>query len=110
MIDIKGFAELGNYVASLSTTLRPQIQETVVEIMEPETSKIQKDAPYRTGKLRRSHKFVLGGGKGILCQIRIEAGHAGFVNFGTYRMRPRPFATNGYNRIKSKLRQRLARS
>lgn len=105
MFTIDGLSEFEAYVREKATTLRTDIQTEVAGIMKPETDKIRNDAPYRTGKLRRSHKFVLGGGKGILCQIRIEAEHAGFVNFGTSRMAARPFATNGYNRIKSRLRQ-----
>lgn len=103
-LTIDGFPQLQTYVASLATTLRPQIQNHVVAVMKPETTKIQSDAPFRTGELRRSHRFEMGSGKGVLCRIVISARHAGFVNFGTFRMPARPFATNGYNRIKSKLK------
>ena len=105
MISIDGLPQLQTYIRSRATNLRKDIQTDVANIMKPETDKIRNDAPFRSGALRRSHRFEMGGGKGILCRIVISAGHAGFVNFGTIRMAARPFATNGYNRIKSKLRQ-----
>ena len=109
MFDIKGLEELQSGVRSIATNLRPEIQQYVGGIMEGELPKMIKDAPYRTGRLRKSGSFKMGGGKGILAQIKFSAPYAGFVNGGTYRMRPRPFATNGYNRIKSKLRRGASR-
>lgn len=110
MFTFEGLTEFEAYVREKATTLRTDIQTEVASIMKPETDKIRNDAPYRTGELRRSHRFEMGSGKGVLCRIVISAKHAGFVNFGTSRMAARPFATNGYNRIKSRLRQITGRA
>lgn len=106
MFDIKGLTELQAGVRAMAVTLRPQIQEAVVEVMEPETSKIQKDCPVKTGKLKRSIKFSRGKGKGELARIDISAPYAGFVEWGSRGRRGRNFVTPHVNTIKSKLSRR----
>lgn len=101
---IDGIPQLTAYVTSLSTNLRKEVTAQVSSVFQSELNGIINDAPIRTGALRRSGHFVMGGGKGILCQIVFSAGHAGYVNFGTFRMMSRPFATNGHKRIVSKLK------
>lgn len=107
MFTIDGLPQLESYLRQRASTLRKDIQEDVGGIFKSELPRMKSDAPVRTGELRNSGKFIMGGGKGILCKIEFSAKHAGFVNFGTIRMRARPFATSGVNRIKSKLRSRF---
>lgn len=103
---IDGLKELESYVGYLASGgLRKEVVNYVAPIMKSELPKMVNDAPFRTGKLRNSGKFEMGTGKGIIAQIKFTAGHAGFVNFGTIWMPPRPFATNGYNRILSRLKK-----
>ncbi|MDN5866860.1 MAG: HK97 gp10 family phage protein [Candidatus Nitrosocosmicus sp.] len=104
-LTIEGIPQLTAYVDSLKTNLRKDIQNQVATVMQKGADRIQNDAPVRTGELRRSVRFSMGSGKGVLARIDISAGHAGFVNFGTIRMPPRPFASNGFNWIISQLKK-----
>jgi hypothetical protein len=73
--------------------------------LEQATGRMQRDCPVRTGFLKRSIKLNQGGDGSILAQINITAKYAGFVNFGTWRMLPRPFASDGYNFILSEMKR-----
>jgi HK97 gp10 family phage protein len=104
-LQVTGFQELANYAMQLATTLKPMITLQLSQIFEQATGRMQRDCPVRTGFLKGSIKLNKGGDGAILVQINITAKYAGFVNFGTFRMRPRPFASNGYNFILSEMKR-----
>jgi HK97 gp10 family phage protein len=104
-MEVTGLQELATYAATLAATLKPQITLQLSSIFEQATGRMQRDVPVRTGFLKNSIKLNKGGGGEILVQINITAKYAGFVNFGTFRMRPRPFASNGYNFILSEMKR-----
>lgn len=106
-ISITGIQELQNYVAVLSGTLKTKLQTQVDEIVEQAYQQMQRDVPVRTGKLKKSIKKADSGGGNTMAQITVSAPYAGYVEFGTFRQRPQPFATNAYNFIISQLERNI---
>lgn len=104
-ISVTGLQELSSYVATLPTLLKTGLTTNINEIFDQAYEQMQKDVPVRTGNLKRSIKKSGGQGESskVLAQITVSAPYAGYVNFGTFRMRPRPFATSAYNMIISQL-------
>jgi HK97 gp10 family phage protein len=103
-LQITGIQQLADYATLLAATIKPQITIQLSQIFEQATARMARDCPVRTGFLKNSIKMNEGSGT-ILVQINITAKYAGFVNFGTFRMRPRPFASNGYNFILSEMKR-----
>jgi HK97 gp10 family phage protein len=100
-LEISGIQQLATYASSLATQIKPKVTEEITTVFNAAANRMRSDCPVRTGRLKKSIAVNSGGGNGdnILVQINIPTGYAGFVNFGTHRMKPRPFASNGYNYI-----------
>lgn len=103
-LTIKGLEQLQAYTSNLATTLKPNITNKVSTAFQEGASRMRSDCPVRTGHLRSTITESGGNGSTILARIDITAEYAGFVNFGTHKMAPRPFASNGYNYIITKLK------
>lgn len=104
-LEIKGLQELANFALQLATNIRPSLTIALSEIFDAGANRMRSDCPVRTGNLKRSIALNKTQEGNILVQINITAKYAGFVNFGTVRMRPRPFASNGYNFILSEMKR-----
>ena len=104
-LQITGLNELATYATQLARNIKPSIILALSEIFDVGANRMRSDCPVRTGTLRRSITLNKSAEGAILVQINITAKYAGFVNFGTIRMRPRPFATNGYNLILSEMKR-----
>lgn len=100
-MEISGIQQLSAYASSLATRIKPAVVEELTTVFNAAANRMRSDCPVRTGKLKKSIAVNEGGGNNssILVQINIPTGYAGFVNFGTHKMKPRPFASNGYNYI-----------
>lgn len=103
-LKIEGLQELAAYTTQLARNIKPSITIALSEIFEAGANRMRSDCPVRTGNLKRSITLNEGSGT-ILVQINITAKYAGFVNFGTHRMRPRPFASNGYAFILAEMKR-----
>jgi HK97 gp10 family phage protein len=103
-LEISGIQQLAAYASSLATQIKPKITEELTTVFETSANRMRNDCPVRTGRLKKSIAVNSGGNDNILVQINIPTGYAGFVNFGTHKMRPRPFASNGYNFILEQLK------
>lgn len=102
---ITGFEPLNAHVNDLATNLRKNIQDRTTKTMQQGAQRIKNDSPVRTGNLRNSVRFVQGGAeRGMLAQIKIEAGYAGYVEFGTFKMMGRNFVSPNFHYILSQLR------
>jgi HK97 gp10 family phage protein len=106
-LEISGIQQLAGYVSQLASTIKQQIIIQLTSIFEQSTNRMKSDCPVRTGFLKNSITLNKSAEGSILVQINITAKYAGFVNFGTIHMRPRPFASNGYNFILAEM-NRLA--
>jgi len=104
-LEISGLQELALYATQLASTIKQQIIIQLTSIFEQSATRMRSDCPVRTGFLKKSITLNKSASGNILIQINITAKYAGFVNFGTIHMRPRPFASNGYNFILSEMRR-----
>lgn len=104
-LQIEGLQQLAAYATQLAATIKPRITLAISNIFEQSSNRMRSDCPVRTGNLKKSITLNKSSEGTILVQINITAKYAGFVNFGTYRMRPRPFASNGYNFILSEMKR-----
>ena len=104
-LQITGINELAAYAQQLATNIKPSLTIALAEIFDIGANRMRSDCPVRTGNLKRSITLNKSAEGNILVQINITAKYAGFVNFGTVHMRPRPFATNGYNLILSEMKR-----
>lgn len=98
-MQITGLTELETAVTQLAANIKPTLIQQVGQIFEQGADRMRADCPVRTGFLKNSIAVNTSSSGNILAEINITAGYAGFVNFGTSRMSPRPFASNGYNFI-----------
>lgn len=103
-MEITGLNELAVYATQLATNIKPTLTAAISQIFDAGANRMRSDVPVRTGNLKRSITLNKSAEGTILCQINITAGYAGFVNFGTSRMRARPFASNGYNFILTEMK------
>ena len=104
-LQINGLQELAAYAQQLATNIKPSLTIALSQIFEAGANRMRSDCPVRTGNLKRSITLNKSASGEILVQINITAKYAGFVNFGTVHMRPRPFASNGYNFILSEMKR-----
>jgi len=104
-LEISGLQQLALYATQLASTIKQQIIIQLTNIFEQSATRMRSDCPVRTGFLKKSITLNKSAQGSILIQINITAKYAGFVNFGTVRMRPRPFASNGYNFILSEMKR-----
>ena len=104
-LQINGLQELANYATQLATKIKPSLIVALDQIFETGANRMRSDCPVRTGYLKKSITLKTGQEGNILVQINITAKYAGFVNFGTHKMKPRPFASNGYNFILSEMKR-----
>lgn len=104
-LQITGLQELAAYATQLAVNIKPSLILAISQIFDVGANRMRSDCPVRTGNLKRSITLNKTAEGSILVQINITAKYAGFVNFGTVRMRPRPFATNGYNLILSEMKR-----
>ena len=104
-LQVKGLQELQTYVTQLATNIKPSIIVVLSQIFEAGANRKRTDCPVRTGFLKKSLTLNKDTSGNILIQINITAKYAGFVNFGTHKMRPRPFASSGYNFILSEMKR-----
>jgi HK97 gp10 family phage protein len=104
-LEISGIPQLIAYVSQLATTIKQQIIIQLTSIFEQSATRMRSDCPVRTGFLKKSITLNKSASGSILVQINITAKYAGFVNFGTIHMRPRPFASNGYNFILAEMKR-----
>lgn len=102
-LEITGLQELAAYAMQLSSTFRNILLVQLSEIFDVAANRARSDCPVRTGFLKKSIAVNKSASGSILIQINITAKYAGFVNFGTHKMKPRPFATNAYNLILSEM-------
>lgn len=104
-LKVTGLNELAAYAQQLAANIKPTLIVALTTIFETGADRMRSDCPVRKGNLRRSITLNKSASGNILVQINITAKYAGFVNFGTHRMRPRPYATNGYNLILSEMKR-----
>jgi len=102
-IEITGFQEAASALTTLPNTLKTNLVTQVGELFDEAANRARSDCPVRTGNLKRSITVNKSASNTTIAQINITAKYAGFVNFGTKKMKPRPFATNAYNLILSEL-------
>jgi HK97 gp10 family phage protein len=104
-LQVTGLQELANFVQQLATNIKPSLIIALSTIFDAGANRMRSDCPVRTGNLKRSITLNKSPQGNILVQINITAKYAGFVNFGTVHMRPRPYASNGYNFILSEMKR-----
>jgi HK97 gp10 family phage protein len=104
-LEVTGLQELANFAQQLAKNIKPSLTVALSNIFEAGSNRMKSDCPVRTGNLKRSITLNKSSEGNILVQINITAKYAGFVNFGTVHMRPRPFASNGYNFILSEMKR-----
>jgi HK97 gp10 family phage protein len=104
-LEISGIEELAAAATALASTLKTNLVIQLSEIFETGANRARSDCPVRTGFLKRSITLNKTASGTMLVQINITAKYAGFVNFGTRKMRPRPFASNAYNFILSEMKR-----
>jgi HK97 gp10 family phage protein len=104
-LEVTGLKELATFAQQLATNIKPSLTLALANIFEAGSNRMRSDCPVRTGNLKRSITLNKSASGEILVQINITAKYAGFVNFGTVHMKPRPFASNGYNFILSEMKR-----
>lgn len=103
-LEIEGLDQLAAYTQQLAKNIKPSVTTALTEVFDAGANRMRSDCPVRTGNLKRSITLNTSSSENTLVQINIPTGYAGFVNFGTSKMRPRPFASNGYNFILSEMK------
>ncbi len=102
---VSGLEELQAYLSQFGLNTKNLLIAKINECIDQGVAQMTADCPVRTGFLRDSIHTTPG--QDGLKNVEASAGYAGFVNFGTYKMGPRPFFTNGYNLILSLLSTNL---
>jgi len=100
-IEILGLTELEEKLSDLDVKLNKVLDEALEEIAEKIRDDAKSLAPVDTGALRKSIRIekkgelqvsiVAGGGGVINPRTDREVDYAGFVEFGTSRMNPKPY-------------------
>ena len=104
-LQVTGLNELAAFAQQLAKNIKPSLTLALSDIFDAGANRMRSDCPVRTGNLKKSITLNKTPEGAILVQINITAKYAGFVNFGTIHMRPRPFASNGYNFILSEMKR-----
>ena len=100
-IEILGFRELEDKLSNLDEKLKQALEEALEEIAEKIRDDAKDLAPVDTRSLRKSIRVekegelqvsVIAGDSGVINpRTGREVDYAGFVEFGTSRMRPQPY-------------------
>jgi HK97 gp10 family phage protein len=92
----------------LNKNLKAKIQHKMVKEFTTATNNARRDAPYRTGTLRRSIGLnVMDLLDGWQIQVFALAPYASFVEFGTVKMKARPFFYKNINRALENIKRYL---
>ena len=88
-LNVKGLDEAIDAIIRISKGLGPVATATLNEIAEGVVEQAQGLAPVKTGRLRASIGITAQGDNFV--EVSATAPYAGYVEFGTIKMSPRPF-------------------
>ena len=89
--------------------LRRAMQKAVVRAAVDIENDARKDVPVLTGKLRDSITVdIVQEGNDTLINSYTTAGYGGYIELGTYKMRPRPFLGPAVRKHSEKLAENIA--
>ena len=112
-IEIVGLRELEDKLSNLEEKLNRALAEALEEIAEKIRDDAKNLAPVDTGALRKSIRVekegklqfsvVAGGGGVVNPKTGREVDYAGFVEFGTRRMSPKPYMQPALERNRAEI-------
>ena len=86
---------------------KDEIQDIIVRELTYATNKAKEDAPYRTGTLRRGIMFnIIDLKKNWHFQVISIAPYSSYVEFGTVKMKPRPFFFKNIDRAVENIKKK----
>jgi HK97 gp10 family phage protein len=101
VIELRGFDKFINFCKEFPLKSRIAFDEFSNESSRLIADRARRKAPYRTGRLRSSIKALNG-------RVEAQAPYALFIEYGTKKMKAKPFLRTAINELIEELRRILA--
>lgn len=104
-IEVKGMVGAERFLAELDQNIANQAARALDKYAENRIDEMRSQAPVKTGYLRNNIRMNKPNPNSV--QLNSWAPYSGYVNYGTSRMRPRPFFTDPLQKGKPILEKML---